>query len=177
MSLLIRFKKFNKMLQVKDVDDLGLSKNNNLKRNKEESFTTIAELERWLEDEFYNFNLISIGKYHAQEGDVIEVDNDRYLYCYSERGNKSIIKSFKSEKELVSYAYLMFKDNKWSKSHLLAISFNIDKINHIEQELNNLKVEYVRNDSPNHRNGNTAYRIFVFGKDIKKTEHLKLFEY
>ena len=154
-----------------------MSRSEDTKICEADNFTTIEELERWLEDNYYNFNEISIGKHHAPEGYIIEVDNSRYLCCYSERGNKQIVKSFNSEKELVDYAYQLFKGNEWSRAHLLAISFDIEKIKNIEKALYSLGVEYERNDSPNHRNGNTAYRIFVFGKDIKKAEHMKIFEY
>jgi hypothetical protein len=154
-----------------------LSKDDNLKKYEVDNLTTIEELELWLEENCYNFNEIIIGKHHAPEGYIIKVDNGKYLCCYSERGNKNIVKSFSSEKKLVDYAYHMFKENKWSRSHLLAISFNIDKIKDIEKQLGNLGVEYERNDSPNHRNGSTAYRNFVFGMDIKKVEHMKIFEY
>lgn len=46
---------------------------------------TIEELEKFLEDECYSFQCLSIGKHHAPEGIVIEKVNDKYYFEFSER--------------------------------------------------------------------------------------------
>ena len=65
---------------------------------------TIEELERYLEDECFSFVELTIGKHFAPEGIVIKQDGNEYILGYSERGNLEIIKSFKTEEELVDYA-------------------------------------------------------------------------
>lgn len=143
----------------------------------EENLSTIDELEKWLENNCYNFHEIIIGKYFPPEGTVIKFDGNKFVYGYSERGSTNIIKRFDSEKELVDYAVNCLAKNKWNKAHMLAFSFNIDKINQIENKLRKLKITYERNDLPDYRDGKTAYRIYVFGKDILKADYMKFYEY
>ena len=77
---------------------------------------SIEELEKYLEDECYSFAGINIGKHYVHEGIVIEKNGDVYEFGYSERGNKRIIKSFSSERELVEYALEKLLADKWNKA-------------------------------------------------------------
>ena len=134
---------------------------------------TIDELERYLEENCYSFQELSIGKHHSSEGNIIEKDSGRYNFAYSERGNKSVLKSFDNEKELVQYALLVIKRDKWANAHLVAWVYDEVEIHKAEDELNDMKILYERNDIQNYKKGVTAYRIFVFGKDILKLEGFK----
>lgn len=134
---------------------------------------TIQELEAWLVKNCYSFQELTIGHHFAPEGIVIEEDGNRFNWCYSERGNKRILKSFDSEKELVDYAMDQLTTDKWYKAHIIAFTFDEEKIKELEAYLSERKIGYERNDIPNYTKGRRAYRIFVFGCDIKKTEHLK----
>lgn len=129
---------------------------------------SIEELEKYLEDECYSFVGITIGKHYAHEGIFIEKNGNVYEFGYSERGNKTVIKSFLSEQELVEYALAELSADKWNKAHLVAWVWSETEIQQAEQELRNNNISFERNDVPNYSQGRNAYRIFVFGKDYLK---------
>lgn len=134
---------------------------------------TIAELEKYLEDECYSFQEITIGKHYALEGIVIERVVNQYNYAYSERGNKKIINSFSSEKELVDFALQRIKRDKWNRAHLIAWVWSEFEISDAEMELKSMNIDFIRNDIPNYSEGKCAYRIFVFGKDVLYLDDFK----
>lgn len=127
---------------------------------------TIAELEKYLEDE--SFDDITIGKHFTAEGYVIEKNGNAYEFGYTERGNKSILKSFSSEPELVEYARSKLLADKWNKAHLVAWVWSEAEILKAEQELTKYNINFKRNDIPNYLPEKKAYRIFVYGKDYLK---------
>lgn len=129
---------------------------------------TIDELEQYLHDECYNFNFLTIGRHHAPEGIVIEKQENRFIFAYSERGKKTILKSFELEKELVKYALKELQRDKWCRGHLAAWTWNEKDIAEAEKELKILNIPFERNDISNYTEGKRVYRIFVFGKDILK---------
>lgn len=129
---------------------------------------SLVELEKYFEDECYSFLDLTIGKHHAPEGNVIEKNGDMYEFCYSERGQKTVIKSFSREQDLVKYALERLTANKWNKAHLVAWVWTEREIKQAEQELKKNNITFERNDIPNYIQGKYAYRIFVFGKDVLK---------
>lgn len=129
---------------------------------------SIEELEKYLEDECYSFVEITIGKHYAPEGIVIEKNGNMYDFCYSERGKKNVIKSFSKEQDLVEYAFKKLSANKWNKAHLVAWVWSEEEIQQAEQELRKNNIIFERNDIPNYGRGQTAYRIFAFGRDVLK---------
>ena len=126
---------------------------------------TIEELERYLEEECFSFNEISIGKHHAPEGIIIEKASGKYVFACSERGCREIIKSFSREKDLVDYALKKLDAEEW-KGHLIAWVWSEKDIKKAEEELKRMNVGFKRNDIPGYLEGKCAYRIFVFGKDV-----------
>lgn len=134
---------------------------------------SIAELEKYLEEEQYSFMELTIGKHHASEGYIIEKNGNVYEFCYSERGKKEVIKSFSKEQDLVEYALKTLSANKWNRAHLVAWVWTEDEIQQAEQELITNDVGFERNDIPNYSQGRTAYRIFVFGRDVEKLTEFK----
>ena len=134
---------------------------------------TIEELEAYLERNCYSFLELSIGKHRAPEGIVIEKCNEKNIYAYSERGNKSLINSFDTEKELVQYAITELMKDEWFKAHIVASTFELKEILEAEKQLTDLKIHFKRNDIPNYKAGRTAYRIFVFGTDILELDCFK----
>lgn len=134
---------------------------------------TIEELEKYLEDNCYSFLEISIGKYHAPEGIVIEENEGKFQYSYSERGQKRIIKSFEEESDLVEYALAEIQKSRWANAHIVAKTFDEQEILEAEKILRDMKIIFRRNDDPHFKAGKPAYRIFVFGKDILKLENFK----
>lgn len=134
---------------------------------------TIKELETYFEENCYSFLELSIGKHYAHEGIVIEEEYGKFNYSYSERGRKSIIKSFDKEEDLAEYAFKKLQEDKWNRAHIVVSTFSENEISEAEKVLRGMKVEFERNDVPNYRRGMTAYRIFVFGKDILKLDMFK----
>ncbi len=129
---------------------------------------SIEELEKYLEKEKYSFRELTIGKHGAQEGYIIEKNENSYDFSYSERGKKTVLKSFAKEEELVEYAFNKLSSNKWNRAHLVARVHSEAEIQQAEQELKNKHIEFVRNDIPNYAQGRSIYRIFVFGRDVEK---------
>ena len=137
---------------------------------------TIKELSKYLEENYYSFLELTIGDHHAPEGIIIEQKWGRFKFSYSERGKKSVIKSFCTEKKLVNYALDQLNQDEWSRAHIVACTLLYEEIVEAERELNNKKINFKRNDIPNYKVGMTAYRIFVFGKDVAElTEFKKLY--
>lgn len=134
---------------------------------------TLVELEKYLEDECYSFHELTIGSHYAPEGIIMEENNGKYYFGYSERGKTNIIKSFSTEKELVDYSLASLEKNKWNKAHLVACIWSEGAIKKAEQELRDKNIQFERNDIPNYSRGMTLYRIFVFGKDILLLESFK----
>lgn len=134
---------------------------------------SIEELERYLEEECYSFTAITIGKHRAQEGYVIERNGNVYEFSHSERGRKTVISSFSNEKDLVRYAYEKLSADKWKKAQLVARVWSEAEILQAEQELRNKNIVFERNDVLNYAGRRTMYRIFVFGRDIKKLTEFK----
>lgn len=129
---------------------------------------SIEELEKYLEDECYSFAEITIGRHYAHEGIIIEKNGMVYEFGYSQRGKKIIIKSFSKEEELVEYALEKLSADKWNKAHLVAWVWSEADVQQAEQELRNNNISFERNDIPNYSQGRSAYRIFVFGRDVLK---------
>ncbi|MCI9078896.1 MAG: hypothetical protein HFH68_08230 [Lachnospiraceae bacterium] len=134
---------------------------------------TINELEKYLEDECYSFNEISIGKHYAYEGIIIKKIQEKYIFGYSERGNMDIIKSFEYEKDLVNYAFEALSTDEWAKAHLVAWTWSEPEIINAEKELKDMDIKFKRNDIPNYSKNTTAYRIFVFGKDTLRLDSFR----
>lgn len=134
---------------------------------------TIDELEKYLEENCYSFQELSIGKHHASEGIIIEKVADKYNFGYSERGSQEIIKSFSTEKDLVAYALKELNSDEWFRAHLVAWAWDVAEIQKAEKELNNMNILFKRNDIPNYSAGKCAYRIFVFGRDVLVLDEFK----
>jgi len=134
---------------------------------------TINELEKYLVLNGYSFTELSIGSHYAPEGIVIEEENGVYNFSYSERGKKTIIKSFNEEHELVQYAFAQLTNDIWNKAHLVAATFDKAEIIEAEHQLNKMHIAFQRNDIPNYKVGCTKYRIFIFGTDINFLDEFK----
>lgn len=82
-------------------------------RSKLENPETETDLKNWMEVNCYNFNNYCIGGNVIHDGHGIEKSGELYCWYYIERGRKEIIKSFKSEKEIITYAFKKIKSDKW----------------------------------------------------------------
>lgn len=133
---------------------------------------TIQELEQYLEENCYNFDSITIGRHYAYEGLVVKNCALGYCLFSSERGHETLLKAFQSEEELVRYTLAKLDRDPWYKAHIVAFTFDQQQIQKAESELKWMRIRYKRNDIP-YRAGQTAYRIFVYGRDILRLDDFK----
>ncbi|MFP3593205.1 hypothetical protein [Chryseobacterium sp. SIMBA_038] len=135
---------------------------------------TEVELEKWMIENCHNFGEYSINGNHIWEGFGIEKNGNFYHWYFTERGKREILEIFKTEKEIVEYAYKHISSNKWSTSHCIGFLFNEDESKELKNILQEMRIEYYQDKIP-YSSGEkqTAYRTFVFGCDIKKVNDLK----
>ena len=119
---------------------------------------TIQELEQYLEENCYNFDNITIGRHYAYEGLVVKSCALGYCLFSSERGRETLLKAFPTEEELVAYTLA-----KLDRKQIQKAGF----------KLKLMGIRYKRNDILGYRSGQTAYRIFVYGRDILRLEGFK----
>lgn len=134
---------------------------------------TIQELEQYLEENCYSFQELTIGHHYACEGLVVKACALGYCLFSSERGRETLLKAFPSEEELVSYTLGELDRDPWYKAHIAAFTFDQRQIKKAESRLKLMGIQYKRNDIPNYHAGQTAYRIFVYGRDILRLEQFK----
>ena len=129
---------------------------------------TVDKLVEFMEKECYNFDSFSIGKYRALEGLFLDRDGSGFIYGYEERGHRDIIKHFDNEEAAVSYVLEQISKGEVDDSHLAAFTMDEEEILEAEKKLKEMFIPFIRNDVPGYSlDGETAYRIFVFGKNIK----------
>lgn len=134
---------------------------------------TIQELEQYLEENCYNFDSITIGRHYAYEGYVVKSCALGYCLFSSERGRETLLKAFPTEEELVAYTLAKLDRNPWYKAHMVAFTLDQKQIQKAGFKLKLMGIRYKRNDIPGYRSGQTAYRIFVYGRDILRLEEFK----
>lgn len=129
---------------------------------------TIDKLVEFMEEECYSFDSFSIGKYRALEGLFLDRDGNGFIYGYEERGHRDIIKHFDNEEAAVSYVLEQISKGEVDDSHLAAFTMDEEEILEAEKKLKEMFIPFIRNDVPGYSlDGKTAYRIFVFGKNIR----------
>lgn len=129
---------------------------------------TLKELKKYLDDECCD--KICIGKEYRKYTDnvfIVWEENERYFFAYCERGELLDTKDFDTEKEIVAYTLDTIENNKWIKAHLVAWTWSVKDILDAEHELERMHISFERNDDPYFdKEHGTAYKIFVFGKDV-----------
>jgi hypothetical protein len=134
---------------------------------------TEIELEKWMKDNFFNFNGYSINGNPIHEGFGIDKSGGLYIWYYTERGEKNNLNYFKSEEEIIQHAFNQIKADKWAKTHCVGFTSNKQDSVELANILTDLQVEYFQDEIPYYGIKKPIYRTFVIGRDILKTEHLK----
>ncbi|MGG9962318.1 hypothetical protein [Ferruginibacter sp. SUN106] len=134
---------------------------------------TEIELENWMKKNCFNFNSYSINGNSIYEGFGIDKTGGLYIWYYTERGQKDNLKYFKTENEIIEYAFNQIKSDKWSKTHCIGFSADANKITALKSELYKMGIEFFEDKIPYYGIERPVFRIFVSGCDIQKTEHLK----
>ncbi|MGS2740845.1 hypothetical protein [Sinomicrobium sp. M5D2P17] len=143
-------------------------------KNLENKPKTRNELEVWMKNNCYNFNGYAINGNFIYEGFGIEQIGGLFNWYFTERGQKDIKKTFKTEQEVIEFAYDQIKNDKWAKSHCIGFLFEERKSEELKSKLTSIGIEYFEDKISYDGPDKTAYRVFVYGCDIKKTENLKL---
>lgn len=139
---------------------------------KEKIPETKSELENWMRENCYNFESYSINGNFIWEGFGIQKDGQVYFWYYTERGKQNNREVFKTEREIVEFAYHQIKSDKWAKTHCIGFTFDKNKTAELISTLEKFEIEYLQDEIPMKINEN-VFRTFVFGCDIKKVEYLK----
>lgn len=141
--------------------------------NEADKPKTRYELEKWMTENCYGFQDYSINGNSIYEGFGIEQVNGIFNWFFTERGQKNIKKVFNNEQDIIEFAFNHIKSNKWAKSHCIGFEFDKSKIETLKVKLEALNIEYFEDKIPYYGPQKPAYRIFIFGCDIKRTEQLK----
>ncbi|MBX3256149.1 MAG: hypothetical protein KF862_18575 [Chitinophagaceae bacterium] len=134
---------------------------------------TEIELENWMKENCFNFNSYSINGNSIYEGFGIDKSGGLFIWYYTERGQKDSLKYFKSESEIVEYAFNQIKSDKWAKTHCVGFSADLNKITELKCELEKTNTAFFEDKIPYYGIDRPVYRVFVSGCDIKRTEYLK----
>lgn len=138
---------------------------------------TIDKLVEFMEKECYNFDSFSIGKHKAVEGLFLDRDGEGFIYGYEERGHRDIRKQFNNEGAAVCYIFERISKGEVNDSHLAVFTMDEKEILEAEKKLEEMFIPFWRNDVPGYSlGGETAYRIFVNGKNIRYLKGLKEFK-
>ena len=140
---------------------------------KEKNPETEIELENWMKENCYNFNSYSINGNFIWEGFGIDKNGYLFSWYYTERGQKDTREIFRTEKEIIEFAFEQIKSDKWAKSHCIGFNFDKNKSDELAEILKKMNIEYFQDKIPYYAS-KPAFRTFVLGCDIKKTEHLKI---
>ena len=109
---------------------------------KEKIPETEIELENWMKENCYNFNSYSINGNFIWEGFGIDKNGPLYLWYYTERGQKDTLELFKTEKEIVEFAFNQIKSDKWAKTHCVGCNYDKNITAELISILEKLKIEY-----------------------------------
>jgi hypothetical protein len=135
---------------------------------------TIEELREWIRKECFNEENISINSdwKNLYSGFGLEKSSEGYKAFYFERGERDILYSSASEKEIVDFFQKELKDEKSLKWHFLKM-FKSEKIkNKCLEELEDLglriEIDEILYNSPK----DIRYRIFVVGCGAEKAKNI-----
>ena len=134
---------------------------------------TEIELESWMKNNCFNFNNYSINGNGVYEGFGIDKTGGHFIWYYTERGQKDNLKQFQTESEIIEFAFKQISADKLAKTHCIGFSSDKNKIIELKNCLLKMNIDFLGDEIPYYGIERPVYRIFVFGCDIQKTEHLK----
>jgi hypothetical protein len=135
---------------------------------------TKIELENWMKENCFHFDTYSINGNSIYEGWGIEHTDGQFIWYFTERGLQKNLESFKSEAEIVEYAFNEIKSDQTARTHIIGFSADRNKIINLKNELDQMNIEFIQDTIAYYGlKEPPVYRVFVVGCDIRKTEHLK----
>lgn len=132
---------------------------------------TQKDLSLWMEENCYNLMGYSIAQNSISEGFGIEKVGEIYIWYYTEYGKKENLKYFKTEEDIVEYAFNQIKTDKWAKANCIGFGNSENESYELAKILDELNIEYFQDKIP--FSNKPIFRTFVFGCHIKKLEFLK----
>jgi hypothetical protein len=135
--------------------------------------TTETELEYWMKENGFNFIHYAINGNSIEEGFGIEKSEGKLVWYYIDQGKKYNIQSFRSERDIVAYAYEQIRSDERAKAHCIGFSASKTLIDELKNELQKKNIEYIGDAIPQSGRDELVYRIFVLESDIIKTAHLQ----
>lgn len=138
----------------------------------EPEINTVLELELWLKENCYSKHNYSINGNSIIEGCGLENIGGLYQWYYTERGNKSILKYFNTEKEAVQHAFEEIKANNHANRHYIGMYSSEQKVEKILGELKRRKIEFWTDKIPYGGLKDLRTRIFVIGCGIINAKDL-----
>ncbi|UII28290.1 hypothetical protein LVD15_07645 [Fulvivirga maritima] len=134
---------------------------------------TQEQLALWMEANCYNFNSYSLNGNIIYEGFGIKQAAGKYQWYYTERGQKSIIKEFDNEEEVVAYAFKQITADQWAKSHCIGFTRIESDSKTLAEQLMTRGITFHQDEIPYYGPKESVYRTYVFGCDCQKVEDLK----
>lgn len=132
---------------------------------------TQKDLRLWMEENCYDFRSYSVAQNSISEGFGIEKSDEIYIWYYTDHNKKENLKHFKTESEIIEYAFNQIKADKWAKANCLGFGNSESESYELAKILGELNIEYFQDEIP--FSDSPIFRTFVFGCDIKKLEFLK----
>ncbi|HVG13592.1 MAG TPA: hypothetical protein VM935_01490 [Chitinophagaceae bacterium] len=134
---------------------------------------TRSQLEDWMIAQCYNFNSYSVNGSIIHEGYGIDKADDGFVWYYTERGQKSHLKYFQTEKEIVQYAFEALKNDKWARTHCIGFTGDKKEALELAEKLKLLRITFIQDEIPFYGWDKPAFRTFVLGCDHKLVNDLK----
>lgn len=133
---------------------------------------TEAMLAQWMKDNCHNFLHYAINGNLIDEGFGIEREGN-FIWYYTERGVKTVVKQFLTEEEIIAHAFHQIKNDKWSQTHCIGFTTDPHKHRKLAETLLERGITFFESNIPNFHAGQTAFRTFVLGCDKQLTAGLK----
>lgn len=134
---------------------------------------TIVALEKWMIENCFNFDSYSINGNSIYEGCGIDKFGGLFIWYYTERGQRETLKYFRTEKEIVEFAFNEIKSDKWARTHCIGFTTEKAETRELAEKLAELGIEYFQDEIPYYGAHRPVYRTFVLGCDINKVSYIK----
>lgn len=144
-----------------------------LQKKEENEPETIVELEQWMKRNCFNFNSYAINGNNIYEGCGIEKSAGIFIWYYTERGQKTALKYFDTEEEIVQYAFAEIRADEWARAHYVGFTMHKEDTIELCNKLEVLHIPFLHDEIPYYSHQKPAHRVFVFGCDINRVAHLK----
>lgn len=141
----------------------------------ENKVDSIKELVKYLKYNCFRNDSINVGSFGIKgyDGFSVEFTGQEFEFSYQERGHKKVLEKFSSEKEICNYVVTKIEKDETLRQHCIEFTKSGNKAKRICGRLEKRGIRYKTDKIP-YEGNNFRHRIFVFGRDIKKTRFIKI---